>query len=55
VRVVATFPEASHAPIVYPIAILAGHDTPAARSLLGMLRTPAAQAILRASGFDVLP
>jgi len=55
VRIVATFPDASHAPIVYPIAILSGHDTPAARKLLAALRAPAAQEIFRASGFDVLP
>jgi molybdate transport system substrate-binding protein len=55
VRVVATFPDASHAPIVYPVAILAGHDTPDARAFLGVLRAPAARAIFRASGFDVLP
>ncbi len=47
-RVVDTFPDASHAPIVYPIAIVADHDTPAARKLLDLLRTPATQAIFRA-------
>ncbi len=51
VRVVATFPDSSHAPIVYPVAIVAGHDTPAARQLLGLLRTSAAQAIFRRYGF----
>ncbi|WP_395682813.1 molybdate ABC transporter substrate-binding protein [Dokdonella sp.] len=55
VRVVATFPDTSHAPIVYHAAILAGHDTPAARKLLELLRAPAAQAIFRAHGFDTLP
>ena len=37
VRVVDTFPDASHAPIVYPAAVLADHDTPAARKLLDLL------------------
>lgn len=55
VRVVATFPEDSHAPIVYPIALIAGHDTPAARALLDALRAPAQQAIFRAHGFDAPP
>ena len=55
VRIVATFPHASHAPIVYPAAILAGHDTPAARNLLELLRAPAEQAIFRAYGFDAPP
>ena len=52
VRVVDTFPDASHAPIVYPAAIVADHDTPAARKLLDLLRTPAAQAIFARHGFD---
>lgn len=52
VRVVATFPESTHAPIVYPAAILADHDTPAARKLLELLQGPAAQATFRRYGFD---
>lgn len=55
VRVVDTFPPASHAPIVYPVAIVADHDTSAARKLLGLLREPAAQAIFRRYGFDGPP
>lgn len=55
VRIVAAFPAATHAPIVYPAAILAGHDTPAARQLLDLLRTPAGQAIFRKYGFDAPP
>lgn len=55
VRVVDTFPPASHAPIVYPAAIVADHDTPAARQLLGLLREPATQAIFRRYGFDAPP
>src|SRR5690348_8895812 len=34
VRVLATFPANGHGPIVYPAAVLAGHDGPAGRSLL---------------------
>ena len=37
VRVVATFPAGTHAPIVYPAAVVAGHDSPAARALLDAL------------------
>lgn len=55
VRVVATFPDATHAPILYPAAILAGHDTPAARKLLELLHAPAGQAIFRDHGFDAPP
>jgi len=54
VRVVATFPDDSHAPIVYPAALVAGHDGAAARKLLELLRAPAEQATFRASGFDTL-
>lgn len=55
VRVVDTFPPASHAPIVYPAAVLSDHDTPAARKLLGLLREAAAQTIFRRYGFDAPP
>ena len=55
VRVVATFPDSAHAPIVYPVAIVAGHDSPAARNLIERLRAPPAQAIFRAYGFDAPP
>ena len=55
VRVVATFPDSTHVPIVYPAAIIAGHDSAAARRLIERLRTPPAQAIFRAYGFDAPP
>lgn len=55
VRVADTFPADTHAPIVYPIAILNGQDTPAARRLLELLREPATQAIFRRYGFDAPP
>jgi molybdate transport system substrate-binding protein len=55
VRVVATFPPGTHAPIVYPAALLADHDTPAARALLALLQAPAQQAIFREYGFDAPP
>lgn len=55
VRVVATFPDDTHAPIVYPAALVAAHDTPAARKLLDALRAPPQQAIFRSYGFDAPP
>jgi len=55
VRVVDTFPDASHAPIVYPAAIVTDHDTPAARKLLDLLRAPSSQAIFTRYGFDAPP
>jgi len=55
VRVVDTFPDASHAPIVYPAAIVTDHDTPTARKLLQLLRAPSSQAIFTRYGFDAPP
>jgi molybdate transport system substrate-binding protein len=55
VRVVATFPDSSHAPIIYPVALVREHDSPAARKLLDLLRSPPEQAIFRAYGFDAPP
>ncbi|HEY0180512.1 MAG TPA: molybdate ABC transporter substrate-binding protein [Dokdonella sp.] len=55
VRVVATFPDGSHAPIVYPAAIVAGHDAPAARALLDLLRAEPQRAVFRRYGFDAPP
>ena len=55
VRVVATFPDGTHAPIVYPAGIITGHDSPAARKLLDQLHAEAAQAIFRTYGFDAPP
>jgi molybdate transport system substrate-binding protein len=55
VRLVATFPATSHAPIIYPAAIVQGHDSAAARALLAWLQEPAQQAVFRAHGFDAPP
>ena len=55
VRVLATFPPDSHKPIVYPVAIVKGHDNPTTRTLLFALQTPRAQAVFRHWGFDTLP
>ncbi len=53
VRLVAVFPAKSHAPIVYPVAILAGHDRPAARAFLAFLASEQAAAVLGGFGFLV--
>lgn len=55
VRVVAAFPPASHPPIVYPIAIVAGHDNAATRALYEALIRPEAAAVWREFGFRPLP
>lgn len=51
IRIVATFPADSHLPIVYPVAALKERDSDAARRLLTLLRSDAAQAILQRAGF----
>jgi molybdate transport system substrate-binding protein len=55
VRVLATFPPASHQPIVYPAAIVAGHDGPLERSLLLALESPRARKVFQRWGFDAPP
>ncbi|MGH8173740.1 MAG: molybdate ABC transporter substrate-binding protein [Rhodanobacteraceae bacterium] len=55
VRVVATFPDSTHAPIVYPAAVIAGQDSPAARKLLDLLRAADSTTIFRRYGFDAPP
>lgn len=52
VRVLATFPAASHQPIRYPVAIVEGHDTAASRALLEALQSPRASAVFRHWGFS---
>ncbi|MGN6312166.1 MAG: molybdate ABC transporter substrate-binding protein [Rhodanobacteraceae bacterium] len=53
VRIVAAFPPSSHKPIVYPIALVRGHDDAANRALLKVLESPHAQAVFQTYGFDV--
>jgi molybdate transport system substrate-binding protein len=55
VRVVARFPAASHEPILYPVAILHGHENASSRALLHALKSPQAQAVFRHYGFDAPP
>jgi molybdate transport system substrate-binding protein len=53
VRVVDTFPPSSHAPVVYPVALVAGHHSAAAVGFLHFLTTPAAAAIFKRYGFEM--
>lgn len=54
VRVVATAPESSHSPIVYPAAVVKGsRNDEAARSFVDYLSSPAAQAIFAKHGFTM--
>jgi molybdate transport system substrate-binding protein len=53
VRVVATFPEDSHRPIVYPVAALRGARAAQAARFLQWLASPAADALFTKRGFTV--
>jgi molybdate transport system substrate-binding protein len=54
VKVVDTFPETSHAPIVYPVALLESSKNPDAASFLAYMRSQAATKILVDQGFTIL-
>jgi molybdate transport system substrate-binding protein len=54
VRIAADFPSASHPPIVYPVALIAGHDDAAARDFLAFLMGPQAREIFLSAGFTVI-
>jgi len=53
VRVVGTFPETSHPPIVYPVAVVAGRRSPAADRFITLLQSPEARAVFEKYGFSV--
>lgn len=54
VRVVATFPEDSHPPIVYPVAVTRDSTNPDAATFLAYLRGPSARPVFEKQGFTVL-
>ncbi len=54
VTVVGTFPDTSHPPIRYPMALLTGAADPADRAFYDHLSSAAAAATFAAQGFDVL-
>lgn len=54
VKVLDTFPEATHPPIVYPAAVLAESENPDAKPFLDYLRSPEARALFEEQGFTVL-
>lgn len=55
VKVLATFPTTSHKPIVYPVAIVKGHDNAATRTLLAALQAPRARSVFTRWGFLLPP
>lgn len=54
VRIAATFPEDSHPPIVYPVAVTRESNHPDALAFLAYLRGPAAKPVFEKQGFTVL-
>jgi molybdate transport system substrate-binding protein len=54
VKVVGTFPEATHSPIVYPAALVATSKNPDAASFLAYLSSQAASKILTEQQFKIL-
>ena len=54
VKIVGTFPENTHAPIIYPVALTKESTNPDAQTFLNYLRSPAARAAFERQGFTVL-
>lgn len=52
VKVVATFPAWCHAPIVYPVAVLAGRERPEVRAYMAFLRGREAAEVFHHFGFE---
>jgi molybdate transport system substrate-binding protein len=53
INIVGEFPEDSHSPIAYPVALVAGNATPSAEQFLRFLKTPEATTIFITHGFSV--
>jgi molybdate transport system substrate-binding protein len=54
VRIVGAFPQDTHPPIVYPIALLASSTNPDAAAFVAYLKSPAARPLFEKQGFTVL-
>ena len=54
VKVVGTFPESSHTPIVYPVAVTTASTNPDAEALEAYMHTPEATGIFMGQGFTIL-
>ncbi len=55
VSVAATFPTNTHPPILYPVAIVAGHDRPEVRRFFAFLTSTEAMTIFTKHGFSDVP
>jgi molybdate transport system substrate-binding protein len=54
VKVIDTFPEGTHPPIIYPVAIAASSTNADAPALLAYLKSSAAQSVFKDQGFKIL-
>lgn len=54
VRIVGAFPDGTHPPIIYPMALLAGSTNPDAQAFVDYLKSPAAKPFFEKQGFTVL-
>jgi molybdate transport system substrate-binding protein len=54
VRIVATFPDDTHPPIIYPVALTKDSRNPDAATFLDFIRSPAARPAFERQGFTVL-
>jgi molybdate transport system substrate-binding protein len=54
VQVVGTFPDNTHPPIIYPIAVVAASTNPGAPGYLAFLKSPTARPMFEKQGFTVL-
>lgn len=55
VRMVGTFPEDSHPPIIYPAGLIAASRNPDAAEFMEYLQSAKAKRLFEAQGFDFLP
>jgi molybdate transport system substrate-binding protein len=54
VKIVGAFPESTHPPIIYPIAVTAASTSSEAAAYIGFLKSPAAKPAFEKQGFVVL-
>jgi len=54
VKIVGAFPESTHPPIIYPIAVTTASTNPGAAAYIGFLKSPAAKPAFEKQGFVVL-
>ncbi len=54
VKIIGTFPEDTHPPIIYPIALTASAANPDAEALLAYIKSARAKPVFEAQGFSVL-